>query len=107
MEKLSIEKHQMVIENLNLVHWALKSMNVPVYSSNYEDYYQEGCIGLIHAVMRFDESKGFQFATFAVPYIRGTIQRYRREKGNIIRVQKTDYDRICVKYLTKSHGRDS
>jgi RNA polymerase sporulation-specific sigma factor len=49
----------------------------------YEDLFQNGCIGLIKAVDNFDESKGFAFSTYAVPVIMGEIKRIFRDNGAI------------------------
>ena len=54
---------------------------------------QEGCIGLIKAVDRFDIDRGFKFSTFAVSYIEGTIKRYLRESNEnfSLRFKRDDY----------------
>lgn len=49
----------------------------------YEDLFQNGCLGLIKAVDKFDESKGFAFSTYAVPVIMGEIKRIFRDGGAI------------------------
>ncbi|MBQ2966779.1 MAG: SigB/SigF/SigG family RNA polymerase sigma factor [Clostridia bacterium] len=49
----------------------------------YEDLVQIGAMGLIKAVKNFDESKGFQFSTYAVPMIIGEIKRYLRDDGSV------------------------
>lgn len=92
---LSTEQQQTVIDNLNLVHFSLKKLGIFPNHPDYEDFFQEGCIGLIGAVSRFDESKGYGFSTFAVPNIQGYVRRYRRDKCNIIRVHRNDYDLYC------------
>ena len=57
-------------------------------TESYEDLLQVGCIGLIHAIERFDLSKGTAFSTFAIPYIRGEIQHYLRDKGSSVRIPR-------------------
>lgn len=80
MEKLPKEKEYLVLDNLNMVHYVLqRQLHVYVTNPDYEDYYQEGVIGLIMSAIRYDESRGFQFSTFAFPNIYGRIQRYRRD----------------------------
>jgi len=49
-------------------------------SEAYEDVFSVGHVGLINAVDRFDPDRGTKFATFAVPTIRGEIQRYFRDR---------------------------
>lgn len=50
---------------------------------DYEDLFQNGCVGLIKAVDNFDESKGYAFSTYAVPVIMGEIRRIFRDGGAI------------------------
>lgn len=50
-------------------------------SEPYEDLFQEGNLGLIKAVEKFDPSLGKSFSSFAVPFISGAIQHYLRDKG--------------------------
>ena len=49
-------------------------------AESYEDVLSVGREGLINAVDRFDPERGTKFATFAVPTIRGEIQRYFRDQ---------------------------
>ncbi len=42
-----------------------------------EDAFQWGCVGLVKAIRRFDETKRFQFSTFAVPVILGEMKKAR------------------------------
>ncbi len=45
------------------------------------DLYQAGCVGLLKALEKFDESKGYAFTTYAVPVIIGEIKMYLRSNG--------------------------
>lgn len=80
-------RNQLVTINLGLVrkeahYWSNQC------TESYEDLLQVGCIGLIRAVERFELSKGHAFSSFAVPYIRGEIQHYLRDKGVMVRVPR-------------------
>lgn len=68
-------------ENLGLVHsCAMKFKN---RKEDYEDIYSVGCIGLMKAVNKFDESLGYSFSTFAVPFILGEIRHFLRDNAEI------------------------
>ena len=55
---------------------------------SYDDLLQVASIGLIRAIERFDLSKGHAFSSFAIPYIRGEIQHYLRDKGVMVRIPR-------------------
>lgn len=57
-------------------------------TESYEDLLQVGSIGLIRAIERFDMSKGHAFSSFAIPYIRGEIQHYLRDKSPSVRIPR-------------------
>ncbi|MDK2930538.1 MAG: polymerase sporulation-specific sigma factor [Bacillota bacterium] len=52
-------------------------------SSDPEDLFQVGCVGLLHAADRFDASLGVRFSTYAVPVIMGEIRRHLRDTGAV------------------------
>ena len=75
------KRSHMIEENIGLVHSVAKRFKGR--GVDYEDLFQSGCIGLIKAVDHFDETKGFQFSTYAVPVIMGEIKRVFRDGGAI------------------------
>ncbi len=58
------------------------------------DLIQEGNLGLIKAVKKYDYSRGFRFSTYATWWIRQTITRSIADQGRTIRVPVHMIDRI-------------
>ena len=50
------------------------------------DLIQDGNLGLMHAVDKFDPERGCRMSTYATPWIRQTIQRGLDERGGTIRI---------------------
>lgn len=76
--------------NQNLVYYLVKQYKI--HSSDYQDAIQEGMLGLWIACTRFDETKGFEFTTYAVPTIRGYISKFLRDKTNTIRIPRAVWE---------------
>ncbi|MEM7062335.1 MAG: RNA polymerase sigma factor SigF [Cyanobacteria bacterium P01_B01_bin.77] len=54
----------------------------------YEDLEQIGYLGLIRAIERFDPSQGCAFSSFAVPYIRGEMLHFLRDRGSSVKIPR-------------------
>lgn len=68
--------------NRKLVPWVAKKI-CPKDSSFWEDTLQDGEMGLWHACLRFDETKGNKFSSYASWCIRGYILRgHKNRRGN-------------------------
>ncbi len=54
--------------------------------SSFPDHVQEGNIGLMKAIDKFDYRRGFRFSTYAIWWIRQAIKRALDDKSRMIRV---------------------
>ncbi len=57
-------------------------------SEPYEDLEQIGYLGLIRAIERFNPNQGCAFSSFAVPYIRGEMLHFLRDRGTTIKIPR-------------------
>ncbi|MGI9122225.1 MAG: sigma-70 family RNA polymerase sigma factor, partial [Rubrobacter sp.] len=77
-------RQRLIEKNLRLVVSVAKryrGMGLP-----FEDLIQEGNIGLMKAIDKYDPDRGFRFSTYATWWIRQGVQRAVADKGRTIRV---------------------
>jgi RNA polymerase nonessential primary-like sigma factor len=77
-------KQRMIVSNLRLVTNIAKRY----YNSSldYLDLIEEGNLGLMHAVDKFDPELGFRFSTYATRWIRQNIERAIMNHGRTVRL---------------------
>ncbi|WP_163470248.1 RNA polymerase sigma factor RpoD/SigA [Fusobacterium sp. IOR10] len=83
-------KNQLILCNLRLVVSVAK--NYMSKGMNFIDLISEGNLGLIHAIDKFDLSKGYRFSTYAVWWIKQSITKAVINKGREIRIPSYKYD---------------
>ncbi len=77
-------KERMINSNLRLV--VSQARRYQGHGLPMEDLVQEGMLGLIRAVEKFDWRRGFKFSTYGTLWIRQSIQRGLQNHGRTIRV---------------------
>jgi RNA polymerase primary sigma factor len=81
-DKLAAE--ELVVKNLRFVISVAKQYATDKIS--LEDLVNEGNIGLIKAVEKYDPTKGYKFISFAVWYVRKLIMEYVSSYGKTVRI---------------------
>lgn len=74
-------REEFIQNNLGLVHACAGRFRGR--GIEYDDLYSAGCMGLVKAYDGFDEQRGVQFSTYAVPVILGEIKKLFRDGGTV------------------------
>ena len=91
-ERMSDEKNRFIEHNLKLVVAIAKDYRN--LGLSFPDLIQEGNLGLIRAVEKFDHRRGFKFSTYAVWWIRQALVRAIQNHSRTIRLPSHVHDRL-------------
>lgn len=75
---------ELVDAHIRLVYKVARRYRCRTYS--LDDLVQEGVVGLLHAIQRFDTTRGFRLSTYAMHWIRQAIARAVEQNDRIIHV---------------------
>jgi hypothetical protein len=89
-EGLTKQQRELVRANIGLVAVHLRrhvaNLATPRRDREWEDLFQEGCVGLIQAAAAYRSERGIPFAAFALPRIHNAVSEALRGKFSIIPV---------------------
>ena len=83
LDRYHAQRNRLTTANLRLVYsiaYRFRFLGLP-----YEDLIQEGSLGLIKAIERYDPSKGFQFSTYAYRIISQSIHNAIDKQAHLVR----------------------
>ena len=95
--------HQLVTSHLRLV--AKIAMGYRGYGLPIGEVVSEGNVGLMQAVKRFDPEKGFRLATYAMWWIRASIQEYILRSWSLVKIGTTASQKKLFFNLRRLKGR--
>ncbi len=96
---------RLVFSHLRLV--AKIARGLRGYGLPLDDMISEGHVGLMQAVERFEPERGFRFSTYAVWWIKATIQGYILRSWSLVRMGTTANHRKLFFNLRKAKSRIS
>ncbi len=97
--------HKLVTSHLRLV--AKIAMGYRGYGLPIGEVISEGNVGLMQAVRRFEPDKGFKFATYAMWWIRASIQEYILRSWSLVKMGTTASQKKLFFNLRKAKSRIS
>ena len=97
--------HRIIHAHLRYVMTIARQLAGP--REDREDLIQEGMIGLITALNKFQLDKGFRFAVYATHWIKSGIRQYMLDNHRIFRIATSKPQRKCFYnlHLFKKEGR--
>ena len=95
--------HKMVTSHLRLV--AKIASGYRGYGLPLSELISEGNVGLMQAVKRFDPERGFRLATYAMWWIRASIQEYILHSWSLVKIGTTAAQKKLFFNLRKLKGR--
>ena len=95
--------HKLVTSHLRLV--AKIAMGYRGYGLPLSELISEGNVGMMQAVKRFDPDRGFRLATYAMWWIRASIQEYILHSWSLVKMGTTSAQKKLFFNLRKMKGK--
>src|SRR6266540_3341128 len=100
-----VAAHKLVIGHLRLV--AKIARGYGGYGLPISEIISEGNVGLMQAIKRFEPERGFRLATYAVWWIKASIQEYILRSWSLVKMGTTDNQKKLFFNLRKAKSKIS
>ena len=102
--------NKLVRHNTGLVHKIVNRFPMKNCTCSYDDLYQEGLLGLIHGIRKFDVTRGVRLSTYVYRWIQAFVKRYYLNHYRTVRlpvhvIQQNTQLNKQIEHLTSDLGR--
>ena len=101
---LTGDQRRLVETNMGLVTWhirrTVKGIDKPSRDREWDDLFQEGCLGLARAAATYDRDSGVAFTTYAVRRIQTAVNRALHTAFATVRVPEGDRGELARKTVS-------
>jgi RNA polymerase primary sigma factor len=96
-------EQELLRRNLPLARKIARNYHTP--GADFDDLVQEGSVGLLRAIRKFDPSRGLKFSTHAHWWIRQAISRFVKGPTRLIRLPEYVHEDISRLHRTREEHR--
>ena len=109
-ESCDYELNKLIKFNTGLVHKIVSRFPMKNATCTYDDLYQEGILGLVHGIRKFDVTRGVRLSTYVYRWIQAFVKRYYFNHYRTVRlpvhvIQQNGQLNKQIESLTSDLGR--
>lgn len=102
--------NKLLRHNTGLVHKIVNRFPMKNCTCTYDDLYQEGLLGLMHGIRKFDVTRGVRLSTYCYRWIQAFVKRYYLNHYRTVRlpvhvIQQNTQLNKQIEHLTSDLGR--
>ena len=102
--------NRLIRHNTGLVHKIVSKFPMKNCVCTYDDLYQEGLLGFVHGVRKFDTTRGVRLSTYVYRWIQAFVKRYYLNNYRTVRlpahvIQQNTQLNKQIEHLTSELGR--
>ena len=102
--------NRLIRHNTGLVHKIVSKFPMKNCVCTYDDLYQEGLLGFVHGVRKFDTTRGVRLSTYTYRWIQAFVKRYYLNNYRTVRlpahvIQQNSQLNKQIEHLTSELGR--